>query len=200
MEVSPPARRSTGQSTRLGRADWVAAALAALATGGLAAVAVEPLAGKLGASKGSFYWHFANRDDLIVATLEAWERDTERVIDMLEQHADPGTRLRVLIGHAFGDRSVGSVDAALLADAGSPLVAPVLERVSLRRLGYLERTYAAFGLSERVARERALLAYTAYLGLFSLRRAAPTAIPDAGLIAAFEPLLAPPPQRSRRQR
>ncbi len=54
-------------------------ALLALARDGFAGVAVEPLARKLGATKGSFYWHFATRAELIAATLELWEqRETTR--------------------------------------------------------------------------------------------------------------------------
>ena len=45
--------------------DWARAALAAIARGGIAAVAVESIAADLGATKGSFYWHFKNRDALI---------------------------------------------------------------------------------------------------------------------------------------
>ena len=41
---------------------------------GLAAVAVEPLAARLGATKGSFYWHFRNRDAMLEAALQRWER------------------------------------------------------------------------------------------------------------------------------
>ena len=47
---------------RLAREDWVDAALAAIAEGGVAAVAVEPIAARLGTTKGSFYWHFHDRD------------------------------------------------------------------------------------------------------------------------------------------
>ncbi|MEU8610821.1 helix-turn-helix domain-containing protein [Actinoplanes sp. NPDC048791] len=69
---------------RLTADDWTSAALEAMAGGGLAAVAVEPLAARLGATKGSFYWHFANRDALIEAAVLRWERDhTEAVIGSL---------------------------------------------------------------------------------------------------------------------
>jgi AcrR family transcriptional regulator len=54
----------------LSKADWTEAALDALAGDGLSNVAVEPLARRLGATKGSFYWHFANRAELIAATLQ----------------------------------------------------------------------------------------------------------------------------------
>ena len=50
---------------RLDRRAWVEAALAALAEGGAAAVKVERLAAKLKVTKGSFYWHFRDRDELL---------------------------------------------------------------------------------------------------------------------------------------
>jgi AcrR family transcriptional regulator len=195
--VSPspsPARRSRGSTSRLTRDAWVDAALVAIAEGGLAAAAVEPVAARLGATKGSFYWHFANREELLVAALRMWEkRNTDDVITGLAVHPDPAVRLRTLFLHAFGGMTAGNVDAALLADATSPLVAPVLQRVTLRRMEYLVETYGALGLPPEQARSHAVLAYTAYLGLFSLRRAAPTAVSDEGLLAALEPLLSPGP-------
>src|SRR5215207_10572201 len=47
----------------LTRQDWAAAGLAALVEGGPDAVAVEPVATRLGATKGSGYWHFTDRAD-----------------------------------------------------------------------------------------------------------------------------------------
>ena len=55
---------------QLGRHDWVDAALRALTVGGLASLSVERLATELGATKGSFYWHFKDRAALIEATLD----------------------------------------------------------------------------------------------------------------------------------
>ncbi|HXD53500.1 MAG TPA: helix-turn-helix domain-containing protein, partial [Solirubrobacteraceae bacterium] len=55
--------------------DWERAALAAIRDGGPEAVAVEPLARRLGVTKGSFYWHFANRDGLLGAAIARWEAD-----------------------------------------------------------------------------------------------------------------------------
>ena len=50
---------------RLSREAWAAAGLRALTDGGVAAVAVEPLAASLGTTKGSFYWHFSDREELV---------------------------------------------------------------------------------------------------------------------------------------
>jgi len=78
--------------------DWAAAALAAMGRGGAAAVAVEPLSKVLGATRGSFYWHFSSRDDLLRAALALWERrETEDVIAGVEAVEGPRERLRTLL-------------------------------------------------------------------------------------------------------
>src|SRR5215212_8380942 len=132
--------------------DWSAAALAALERNGLAAVAVEPIAKTLGATKGSFYWHFAGRDDLIAAALALWERrDTDGVIATIDRAAEGTDRLRLLLRLVFAavveTPGAGSIELALQPHAGHPLVAPVLARVTERRMSTLESLYAEQGLS-----------------------------------------------------
>lgn len=154
-------------------------ALAALAEGGLAAVAVEPLAARLGATKGSFYWHFASRDALVAAMLERWERtDTEDVITAIEAEPDLVARLRLLLTHALDGGA--RVELALQPSATHPLVAPVLARVTRVRLDYLTTVFTGLGFDPGTARERSVLAYTAYLGhaqLTAIPAAAPTTLP-----------------------
>ncbi len=58
---------------QLGREDWIAAGLAALASDGAQAVSVQGLARRIGVSKGSFYWHFRDRAALRDAMLDYWE-------------------------------------------------------------------------------------------------------------------------------
>ena len=50
----------------------------ALAADGIDAVRVEPLAKALAVTKGSFYWHFADRRALIDAMLSHWSGRTHR--------------------------------------------------------------------------------------------------------------------------
>ena len=91
--------------TRLTADSWTGVALEAIAEGGLAAVSVEGLARQLGATKGSFYWHFNNRDALIEASLAAWEAgETVEVAKMLAPLTDAASRLRVLLRAALDDR------------------------------------------------------------------------------------------------
>lgn len=161
----------------LSKEDWVRAALFAIADGGAAAVAVEPLAARLGATKGSFYWHFRNREQLIGEALEFWERDgTDEVIAELAPVSDPVERLRRLLEIAIGyedDDAAGQADVGLLAAANDPVVGPVLKRVADKRLDFLERIFSEIGFAAGESRQRARIAYSAFLGWFELRRVVP---------------------------
>jgi AcrR family transcriptional regulator len=174
-----------GKRESLAAADWTHAALHALARGGLAAIAVEPLAKELGATKGSFYWHFADRQALVEATLELWERrDTEQVIAAIDPALDVETRLRNLLRLAFTSvleqsaGGAGTVELALQASAALPAVAPTLDRVTRRRLSTLTRLYVELGMPRAAARDRGLLAYTAFLGHAQLAHATPELLPS----------------------
>jgi AcrR family transcriptional regulator len=150
---------------------WRDAALRALADGGVAAVAIEPIAKALGVTKGSGYWHFESREALLRAALEEWEtKTTDEVIARLARIEDPGERLGALFRQAF-DRSIdGRVYLALAAADHLPAVASALRRVSARRLEFVASCYRELGDSEARARNRATVAYAAYLGLLMLRR------------------------------
>ena len=161
----------------LSRDDWTAAALDALAEVGLSAVAIDPLARRLGATKGSFYWHFSSRDELIAATLELWERrDTLDLLAALEAIADPQERLVALARRPTAPRPAAPIPRPACSPRrrtrGS---APVLERVTVARLAALERLFGDAGLGPAEAARRARLAYALYVGVIDLRRAAPSA-------------------------
>ena len=64
--------------------DWAEAALQLIAEAGLRALTVSVLASRLGVTKGSFYWHFTGRDDLLAAALGRWERSVTDIIRSLE--------------------------------------------------------------------------------------------------------------------
>jgi AcrR family transcriptional regulator len=55
--------------------DWIRAAFARLSTEGIESVRIELLARDLGVSKGSFYWHFQDREELLAKMLDRWEGD-----------------------------------------------------------------------------------------------------------------------------
>jgi len=162
----------------------VQAALAAIAEGGLEAVAVEPLATRLHATKGSFYWHFPNRHALLEAALETWEREeTDAVIAAVETLPQPLERLDVLLGLVLEESPREQIELALLASRGEPVVAAALARVTQRRIDYVAGLYRATGLGEDAARSQAVTAVGVYLGHVLLAQTAPGALPAGPLWA-----------------
>jgi AcrR family transcriptional regulator len=165
----------------LGAEDWEEAALHALAEGGLAALSVEMLARKLGVTKGSFYWHFRDREALLAAALTRWEaRATTAIIDELRPIDDPAERLaqlffRVSRAHEKTRALYVAIAAAASQHRG---VAATLDRVTARRLAFMVEAYRALGGSSREAKERALLAYAAYIGFLHIGREAPKQLPS----------------------
>jgi AcrR family transcriptional regulator len=163
-----PERCQVPRTARLTRDDWAAAALDALTEGGVSAVAVEPVATRLGASKSSFYWLFDDRQALLEAALDRWERvQTEQVVTRLAGIASPAERLRYLIRHAFAAPSGADLALRLLIE---PSVTSVAERVTRRRLAVLTDTFADLGLPPEAARHHATASYAVYLGTAALHR------------------------------
>ena len=82
--------------------DWTRAALDAIAEDGVAAVAVDRLTKVVGATRGSFYWHFKDRGELVEAALALWEREyTTELIPLAEAVADPRERLQPLFARVY---------------------------------------------------------------------------------------------------
>jgi AcrR family transcriptional regulator len=154
--------------------DWARTALGAIARSGVDAVAVESVAVELGATKGSFYWHFKNRDALIQAALDRWEqRGTEAVIEQLEREPDPATRLKKIIAAAFELGPADRVEIALLANPDHPAALSAGRRVAERRITYMARQLEELGWDAGAALDRAVLLYYVYVGYLQMTHVAP---------------------------
>ena len=76
---------------------WLDAALQALSSGGIDQVRVESLAKKLGVTKGSFYWHFKDREQFLDELLNFWaEQSTQTVIANPNYPTDSKARVRAV--------------------------------------------------------------------------------------------------------
>ena len=152
---------------------WVAGALTVLAEGGIDALKVEPLAARLGVTKGSFYHHFANRRSLHVAMLDAWERaGTTQIIDDVDAASTtPDDRLRRLAHRTMrSDPTSDAIENALRAWATTDAeAAAAVGRVDERRLDYAADLLRATGMTPAVARRRARLLYRVLIGEFVWR-------------------------------
>lgn len=154
--------------SRLGQQHWIDAALRTLAGQGIDAVRVERLAGDLKVTKGSFYWHFSNREALLLALLEAWEtRATSDIIKMVEAvGGDAQARLRTLGMEVFS--SDGRLDRQIRAwSVHDPVARQAQERIDARRLSYLRQLFAEMGFAGDAAQVRALFSYQALIGQFA---------------------------------
>ncbi len=151
-------------SDRLSRRDWLDHGLKSLAREGPSALRAEPLAKKLGVSRGSFYWHFKNLADFHQAVAAHWRaQTTEAVIAYVEQEApDPG-RLNLLMKRALtgDDRLERAIRAWGAQDAS---IAETVAAVDHARVDYLAKLLGAAGVNATDAAPRAQFLYWANLG------------------------------------
>ena len=167
-----------GGAPTLTAADWAEAALQLIAERGLGALTVNALAKRLGVTKGSFYWHFQSRSDLLAAALAHWEgRATSDAIRGLDAVGDHRRRLELMLDAASQPPRSRSLYAALAEAAEDPTVRSVLNRVASARIAYLETCYSKLGMPPQRAKTYAVLAYAAYRGLLQLAHEAPEALP-----------------------
>jgi AcrR family transcriptional regulator len=83
-----------GKGRQLTRDDWIEAAIGQMTLTSVEQTRVETLARDLGVSKGSFYWHFKTRDELLACVLERWKQSsTLDVQSELDSVLDPVSRL-----------------------------------------------------------------------------------------------------------
>lgn len=166
MVSAMPKINRAAKPASLTAAHWIAAAAAALAEGGIDAVRVEPLAARLRVTKGSFYWHFADRDALLAAVLLSWERETTlAVIERMETTLpDADARMRGLFRVAsHNDRN--RIEAAIRAWAQTGgQAAAAVRRVDARREAYVGKLLRALGLDPAAAKSRARLICLAVVG------------------------------------
>ncbi|WP_283133303.1 TetR/AcrR family transcriptional regulator [Rhizohabitans arisaemae] len=166
-------------SKRLSTGDWTESAYQAFMEGGLDAVAVEPVAKRLGTTKGSFYWHFKDRGELVQAVLDRWLRGTEEIIDRLEGIDDPRHRLQELFGIVHHLSSWARAEIDLLGKVGDPRVSRAVREAGHRRLGFMAACLREIGLAEEEATDGALQAYALWVGLLQLTAAVPDLLPPA---------------------
>jgi AcrR family transcriptional regulator len=151
----------------LNRDHWIQAGRKALEDGGVEAVRVEVLAKDLGVSKGSFYWHFKNRQDLLEALLERWEDVTDWLIETSNVEKTPHARFRKLFTLIQDLLSQGerSPDPAIFAwSQQDKNVAKRVARVESKRLAFLKRIFLDAGFKPSQAVRRSEVGYLIFCG------------------------------------
>ena len=152
-------------------ADWERAALELISEKGVQALAVEPLARRMGITKGSFYWHFSGRESLLEQALKRWEEhDSRNLAKSMGEISDPRDRLISFFRRVGKEKLTHEVYSELCAAAGHAQVEPVLERVANRRIQHLNSAFEEMGMPKQQAKNQARLIYSVYLGFLQLQR------------------------------
>lgn len=151
-------------------ADWVKAATEVLVQNGIDAVRVDVLAKTMGVTRGSFYWHFRDREDLLLQVLKTWhDQATEDLINRFERSgASAAALLSGLISLPLrGETAVRSASIELAVRAWArrdELARKVLDEVDAKRLSYTSQCFIALGFSFQDARHRAFGLYSYVIG------------------------------------
>lgn len=172
-----PVRRPRA-STRppLSPQDWLRTAADVLVDKSVEGVRVDVLAKMLNVTRGSFYWHFVDRDDLLQRLLQSWKAaQTERVIAAHNrQGVTPQEVVHDLAGLSFRGESAqrgGAIELAVRAWARRDEAArKVVDEVDAMRLRYIEQTFQRMGFEPEPAQQRAFVLYS-YIQAESIFRA-----------------------------
>jgi len=160
--------------------DWQEAALNVIAHNGVAGVAVEPLARELGVTKGSFYWHFSNRMDLVKQALCRWRSNDKKLVEeKILPIKDPKERLLAWFKISAEPFQTHLIYSTLLADRSHAIISKILKEVTLERLAYLQSSYKEMGYDNKQAKSQSLLAYSVYVGFLHMSKTLYGSLPDS---------------------
>ena len=147
----------------LARKDWIDAAIEMMAEDNIEALRVDTLAERLGVTKGSFYWHFKGREDLLFSVLEAWRLQMTSQIRSLiaDTSGTPWERIERLLRIAISARPdvPGGPFEVTLRDWArrDAKVALIVREVDNARFDFARQLYRDAGLSEADASDYAEL-------------------------------------------
>jgi AcrR family transcriptional regulator len=179
----------------LQREDWLRAARLALLHGGIEAVRVEKLARSLHVTKGSFYWHFRDRDDLAESLLREWENEVAEILPTLGR-GPAGQRLLALV-RQLEQRARLSEEGKVPSDAAIFAWASVDPRVAHRVNKADEERFRL--LAHMGRRDQMELFHLVWLGFVARGRRVPESRKRFPEIArAMLRLFRAPPSGSRR--
>jgi AcrR family transcriptional regulator len=144
--------------------DWVRAAFARLSTEGIESVRVELLARDLGVSKGSFYWHFQDREELLGKMLDRWESDETEWLGATVVTPRAAARWAHFIEHC-ADPARARLEAALRAWARrDERVASRISSIEKKRSKHIASVLRDIGFAPDLAESWAEIALLVYLG------------------------------------
>ena len=153
--------RKTQGNSQLSKEDWLRVALDVLNERGVDSVKVLPLSKALGVTRGSFYWHFKDREDLLQQMLEYWEWElTDTVIEHARSlDGSAKDKLRDVVTNVLY-QSMDRYDTAVRAwSLFDDAALKTMRRVERKRLRLLTELINQSGLDQDSAQLRARFLY-----------------------------------------
>jgi AcrR family transcriptional regulator len=172
--VNPPTRpvrrKLASPRAQLDRGNWIESAIEVLARDGLGGLRIEVLAKRCGVTKGSFYWHFKDRQDMLTAMLEYWKegriRDIEKTTSVTPGREREQLHFAIEVYGASRNRKGMAIELAVRDWARhDPQAATFVEAVDLYRLECTRKLFVATGMTDAEAKSRSLLLYACVFGL-----------------------------------
>lgn len=164
--------RKVPSGPRLGREDWVLAAKKALVARGIDAVKVDRLAKEIGVTRGSFYWHFKSRGELLQALLTYWgDTNTTAIRTAVENNRGNGkAQFDALLNVWIEEKDYSPAFDNAVRDWArhSKTAASLLRKVDEERMGLLNDIFRNFGYDEAESVIRARVLYFHQVGYYAL--------------------------------
>lgn len=147
---------NTESSKRLSRQNWLDAAIIQLGEHGVDGIKVVVLARKLGATSGSFYWHFKGQPELLDCILEHWEvEQTDTIIEMSRAFQGPPEEriLQLMFGVIENDAAGLDHSISVWAKRNNEVL-QVFERTINKRFDHAVWMFRQAGFTGRQAKTR----------------------------------------------
>ena len=152
----------------LTRENWIDFALQRLTEEGIDKVTITGLARELSVTKGSFYWHFKDRDDLLQAMLVRWEESGSKLVfgEVERVGGDAVRRLKHLsdiVIRRYGDQL--NLELALRDWGRKDLkIANILRQEDEKRIDYISGLFVEIYGDVKIAEAKAWLLFSLFVG------------------------------------
>ncbi len=156
---------------QLQRFDWLLKALEIFVEEGIDAVRITRLADELGVTRGSFYWHFSNREELIEALVDYWKsRNTDAIVGSVKKARSLSDGIFRFFDTCLDDSLFDPrLDLAIREWARrSEEIRQQLDAADEARVQALTEFYQRFGYPMPEAFIRARVIYFAQIGFYAL--------------------------------
>lgn len=162
--------QSDRAQSNLTEQSWIDAAVQHIIKANISDIRVEKLARDIGVTKGSFYWHFDNRQHLLRRVLEQWtERATVRITEWSKSGNADGVeriaRLLALPANASTDNHGADIELAVRSWARrDEAAADIVAKIDKMRFENFVDLIGELGFSDEEAHQRAAIALSFMLG------------------------------------